>query len=122
MVGLSPAEELGCTGWVGRAGLPSVYTMSAVSRTLRQIGNDSAYLILGFPIALAGYIVVFTLFSVGAGMLVTVVGIPIMVGALYAARAFADLERLRLPAVLNRPAPRPRYRRAGPDAGFWRKV
>jgi signal transduction histidine kinase len=96
--------------------------MSTVSRTLRQVGTDSAYLIVAFPVALAGYIVVFTLFSVGLGMLITVVGIPILVGSLYAARGFAEVNRLALPAVLHRPAPRPRYRSARPDAGFWRKL
>ncbi len=88
----------------------------------RQLGIDTAYLVLGFPLAIAGFVVVLTLFSTGAGMLVTIVGIPIMVGALYAARFFADIERLRLPTVLGRPAPRPRYRSARPDAGFWRKL
>jgi signal transduction histidine kinase len=103
-------------------GIPSVYAMSTISRTVRQIGTDTAYLILGFPVALAGFIVVVTLFSVGVGLLVTVLGIPIFVGALYAARGFADLQRLALPAVLRRPAPRPRYRTARRDAGAWRRL
>ena len=96
--------------------------MSAVTRTFRQIGNDSAYLFVGFPIAIASFVVVITLFSTGLSLAITVVGIPILVAAIYAARGFADLERLRIPAVLNRPAPRPRYRRAGPDAAFWSRL
>src|SRR5947209_7711120 len=88
----------------------------------RQLGRDTSYLILGFPVALAGFVVVFTLFATGLGMLVTVIGLPILVGAVYAARGFADLQRLAVPAVLHRPAPRPRYRRAGPDAGAWRRL
>jgi signal transduction histidine kinase len=96
--------------------------MNTPGRFVRQIGIDSAYLLLGFPLGIAGFTVVLTLFATGAGMLVTVVGIPILVAAFFAARGFADLERLRLPAVLHRPAPRPRYRRAAPDAGAWRKL
>ncbi|GIH12302.1 histidine kinase [Rugosimonospora africana] len=89
---------------------------------LRQIGADSAYAIVGFPIALAGFIVTLPLFVLGVGTLITVVGFPIMVGALYAARGFADLERLRLPTVTHRPAPRPAYRSAPPGSGFWRRI
>jgi signal transduction histidine kinase len=96
--------------------------MNTISHGVRQVGVDTAYLILGFPVALAGFVVVLTLFATGAGMLVTVVGIPIMVGAVYAARGFADVERLRVRPVLRRDAPRPRYRRAGPDAGLWRTL
>src|SRR3989442_11250435 len=53
-------------------------------------------------------------------MVVTLVGFPILVASLYAARGFADIERFRIRGVLNRPAPRPRYRRAPAGAGVWR--
>src|SRR5215813_12504728 len=96
--------------------------METSFRGLRQLGTDTAYLLLGFPIAVVGFVVVFTLFTTGTGLLITVVGIPILVAAMYAARGFADLERLRIPPVLRRDAPRPRYRRARPDAGGWRKL
>ncbi|GAA5177906.1 sensor histidine kinase [Rugosimonospora acidiphila] len=89
---------------------------------VRQIGADTAYVIIGFPIALAGLIVTFPLFALGVGTLVTVIGLPIMVAALIVARGFADLERLRLPAVTHRAAPRPRYRHAREGSGFWRRV
>ena len=42
-------------------------------------------------------------------MLVMVVGLPILAGTLFAARGFADIERLRIPAVLRRPRVRPTY-------------
>ena len=96
--------------------------MTTIARTFRQASVDSAYLLIGFPLALVSFVVVITLFSTGTGMLITIVGIPILVAACFAARAFADLERLRIPAVLNRPAPRPRYRRAPADAGLWRRL
>jgi signal transduction histidine kinase len=93
-----------------------------VGRLVRQVGTDSAYVTFGFPIALVGFIVTLPLFVLGVGTLVTVIGLPIMVGALFAARGFADLERVRLPAVTHRPAPRPAYRSAPAGAGFWRRI
>jgi signal transduction histidine kinase len=103
-----------------RAPGPYGLSMTAIARTVRQLGIDSAYLLVGFPLGLVSYIVVFTLFTTGLGMLITVVGIPILVGSFYVARGFAQLERLRLPAVLRVPVPRPRYRR--PGTGFWRRL
>ncbi len=91
-------------------------------KLIRQVGVDSAYLLLGFPIALIAFVVVLTLFSTGVGMLVTVVGVPIILASFFAARGFADLERVRIGPVLRRPAPRPRYRRAPAGAGFWRRL
>lgn len=112
------ASSLGAAGDRGTAPRPG----NPLTRMLRQLGTDSAYAIVGFPIALASFIVTLPLFALGAGTLIIVLGFPIMVGALYAARGFADLERLRLPSVTHRPAPRPAYRRAPRGAGFWRRV
>ena len=96
--------------------------MTTITRTARQLGIDSAYLLIGFPIGIASFVVVFTLFATGLGMLITVVGLPILVASLYVARAFAMLERLRLPAVLGHPVRHPRYRGSQPGAGFWRRM
>jgi signal transduction histidine kinase len=96
--------------------------MATLARTTRQLGVDTAYLLVGFPVTVVSFVVVCTLFSTGVGMLVTVVGLPILVGALYVARAFAMLERLSLPAVLGRPVPHPRYRQPRPGTGAWRRL
>jgi signal transduction histidine kinase len=97
-------------------------TANPPARWLAQIGVDSAYVLFGFPIAVTTYVLVFTLFSLGVSTIVTVGGLPVLVGAVYAARAFADLERLRVPGVVRRPAPRPAYRKAPPGSGFWRRL
>jgi len=96
--------------------------MTALRKLVRQIGVDSAYLFLGFPLGLVSFVVVVTLFSTGTGMLITIVGLPILVAAVYVARGFADLERVRIRPVLDRPVPRPRYHRAPDGAGLWRKL
>ena len=89
---------------------------------LRQLGIDSAYVLLGFPIATAGFCVGVAGFSTGLGTLVVVVGVPILAATLLIARFFADIERLRIPAVLHRPRTRPIYRAARPGAGVWRRI
>jgi signal transduction histidine kinase len=89
---------------------------------LRQLATDSGYVFLGFPLALASFIVVIVGLAVGVGLGITVIGLPILAGALYAARAFADMERLRMPAVLRQARVRPYYSAPDPGANVWRRV
>jgi signal transduction histidine kinase len=89
---------------------------------LRQLGIDSAYVILGFPLAVASFVVMVTGFTTGVSLVVNWVGLPILTGTLFAARLFADIERLRIPAVLRRPRIRPAYRAAEPGAGVWKRI
>ncbi|WP_232074739.1 sensor histidine kinase [Phytohabitans suffuscus] len=89
---------------------------------VRQLAADSGYVLLGFPIAVASFIVLVTGLAAGIGLGITVIGLPILAGALYAARAFADLERLRMPLVLRQDRVRPHYRSAEDGASVWRRV
>ncbi|HEX7744888.1 MAG TPA: sensor histidine kinase [Micromonosporaceae bacterium] len=89
---------------------------------LRQLAVDTGYVLLGFPLAVASFVVLITGLALGAGLAVTVVGLPILAGTLYAARGFADVERLSLPRVLRVPVPRPHYRTAAPGTGRWRRA
>jgi signal transduction histidine kinase len=89
---------------------------------VRQLGVDTRYLLLGFPLAIASFSAVVTGLSAGLSTLVVVVGLPILAGTLLVAGFFADIERLRLPAVLRRPLIRPTYRAAESGAGVWRRI
>ena len=89
---------------------------------LRQLGADTGYVLLGFPLAVLSFTVLVTGLSAGLGALVVVLGVPVLAGTLLAARFFADIERLRIPAVLRRPLIRPIYRAADAEAGFWRRT
>lgn len=80
------------------------------SRFLRQVARDTAYCLVVFPLALAAFVVLVTLFALGVGLAVTFVGLPILVLMLYVARGIADMERLLLRWVLHRPVQRPQYR------------
>ncbi|BCJ66169.1 sensor histidine kinase [Polymorphospora rubra] len=115
--------------------MPSVDDMSAATLStvpvadpaaprsiVRQLGVDSGYVLLGFPLALASFIVLIAGLAVGTALAVTVIGLPILAGVLYAARGFADIERLRLPPVLHQPRIRPHYRAPDPGASAWRRI
>ncbi|MBO4208148.1 sensor histidine kinase [Micromonospora echinofusca] len=89
---------------------------------VRQFLADSGYVLAGLPLALIGFVVAVAGISLTAGLLVTALGLPVLAGTLYAARGLADIERLRLPAVLRQPRVRPDYLTPAPGAGFWRRV
>ncbi|MGS2613283.1 sensor histidine kinase [Micromonospora sp. LZ34] len=88
----------------------------------RQLFLDSGYVLLGLPLALASFVVLVVGLAAGLGLVVTVIGLPILSGTLYAARGLADIERLRLPAVLRQARIRPQYRLAEPGASAWRRI
>ena len=80
-----------------------------------------AYLLLGLPIGIFGFIVVVTGISLGLGLMVTLAGIPILVATLLFGRALAVLERRLAWSLLE--APMPRRMRSDSDRGyFWRRL
>jgi len=89
---------------------------------LRQLGIDTRYVLVGFPLAIITFAVLLTTFVLGVSTLFIVVGLPITVGALYIARMFAFAERARIPGVLREPLVPATYKQAAPDAGPWRKM
>jgi signal transduction histidine kinase len=92
--------------------LPSVAPSAPLPRSrgwFRQLGVDTGYVLVGFPLAVIAFVVVVTGLTLGAGLLIVWVGVAVLAAALLAARAFATAERAWLPAVLRRPLPRPAY-------------
>src|SRR6266567_9604088 len=86
---------------------------SPLARLVRHLGIDSVYLLTGFPLALVSFVVLVTGLSVGGGLLVMLVGIPVLTATLYIARGFAQLERWRAAKVLDAPHIPGAYRRPG---------
>ena len=86
----------------------------------RGVPRELGFLLLAMPIALVGFTALVTLFSAGAGLLAVVVGLFLVVAALYVARAFGTLETVRLRAAGLSAIPAPEWPRAGTGAGFWR--
>jgi signal transduction histidine kinase len=87
---------------------------------LRRVGVDTGYLLLSFPLAIASFVVIVTGLSLGAGLLITLVGIPVLLATLYAARGFAAVERARLQWVTGAAMTPARYRtRSGSGLRRW---
>ncbi|QTE28702.1 sensor histidine kinase [Pengzhenrongella sicca] len=92
----------------------------AAARTpslLGRLGRDSAYVLAALPIAIASFAVLVTGLSLAAGLLITVIGIPVAVATLAVASGFASLERSRL--VLRGTPLTPVRRRAKVTGRSW---
>ncbi|HKT04625.1 MAG TPA: sensor domain-containing protein [Rugosimonospora sp.] len=94
---------------------------SAAGRMLRQTMTDSWYLLVGFPLGVASFTVIVSGLSIGLGSLF-LLGLPIAVATLYAARGFAELERRRIRPVLRVAVVHPRYQPAPADASLVRRL
>ena len=89
---------------------------------LRRTLRESAYTLTAFPLGLASFVTVLVLVVVGVGTAVVVGGVLLVVVGALVARAFAQLERLRLRALLRRDVPTPAYVAAAPGAGPVRRA
>ncbi len=64
-----------------------------------------AYLLLGLPLGIIEFTFIVTGMSLGIGMIITIVGIPILIGVLYLARGLATMERELASSLLDAPNP-----------------
>jgi Putative sensor len=81
-----------------------------VSHHKLRVAASAGYVLTGFPLAVAAFILLVTGVAVGLGTLVITVGIAVLAAALGIARAFAGLERARMDALFGHRTPRPAYR------------
>ncbi|MBL7257372.1 sensor histidine kinase [Paractinoplanes lichenicola] len=111
--------------------MPSVDTMttyaspptrSPLVRLARQVGIDTQYVLIGFPLGIITVSLFMTLFFTGLGTLIIWVGLPILLATLMTARGFATLERARIGPVFGQKMPHPYYKKAPADASALRKT
>uniref|UniRef100_UPI000AEA347D sensor domain-containing protein n=1 Tax=Peterkaempfera griseoplana TaxID=66896 RepID=UPI000AEA347D len=78
------------------------------------------HLLLSFPMGLVGFVYTVVLLSLGAGLAVTVVGLPLLALGLLGCRGLAAVERLRVERLLGEriPAPSPLVPRRPGVAGW----
>ena len=79
--------------------VPSRSVTGVTPSVLRQLGRDSIYLLSGLPLAVVSCTVLLVGLGVGVGLLVTVVGVPVLVGVLRLGRQWAAIERWRVQQV-----------------------
>ncbi|MFJ9035298.1 sensor histidine kinase [Streptomyces sp. NPDC102406] len=97
----------------GLGRLPAGLRAPVEGRTWRELG----YVLLSLPVAVVGFVWSVTMMSLGAGLLVTFIGVPVLAAALAGARGLGALERARARGLLGLEvgAPEPvRAGRAGP--------
>ncbi|WP_256107942.1 sensor domain-containing protein, partial [Streptomyces sp. ODS05-4] len=94
--------------------LPAVLRAPFEARTWREFG----YLLLGLPLSLAYFCIAITLMSVGVGLVVTFVGIPLLAAALAVCRAIGTVERARARALLGMEIASPAPVAGGPGKGL----
>ena len=94
--------------------------MSSV-QTLRQwlgrLGKDSIYLMTGLPMGILTFTVAVTGWSLGLGMLITLIGFPILLLTMFALRGLSYVERARAGLVIDEPLVA-RYKQP-PTNGIW---
>ncbi|MGV8882497.1 MAG: sensor histidine kinase [Rhodoglobus sp.] len=88
-------------------------------RLWRGLPRELAYLLIAFPISVAGFGVTITLFTGGAGMLAIVVGVFLIIGALYVARGFGTLDLALLEWTGRPQITRPVFPDAPAGSGFF---
>ncbi|MGQ4387747.1 sensor histidine kinase [Streptomyces sp. SAS_270] len=77
--------------------LPAPLRAPIEARSWREFG----YVMLSFPISVVMFTFTVTMFSLGAGLLITFVGVPVLAATLASCRGFGSLERARARALLR---------------------
>ncbi|MEU9920977.1 sensor domain-containing protein [Streptomyces griseoluteus] len=105
-----------CREEPARHRLPAALKAPLEARTWRELG----YALTGLPVAVALFVWTVTMISLGAGLLVTFVGVPVLALALVGCRGFGALERARAGALLKvRVAPPEPLNPSGPGLLPW---
>jgi hypothetical protein len=87
----------------------------------RRVWRRVAYLVLGLPLGVLGFVVLVTGGSLGLGLLVTLLGIPVLVVTLLVARALAAFERRLAWSLLEAPMPSGGRAPTEPERGLWQR-
>ncbi|MFD4244327.1 sensor histidine kinase [Streptomyces sp. NPDC058525] len=78
-------------------GFRAVVRAPVAGRTWREFG----YLLIGLPLSILYFSLAITGLSLGAGLLVTFLGVPVLAGVLAMCRGFGRLERARVRGLLR---------------------
>ncbi|MEV6736178.1 sensor domain-containing protein [Streptomyces sp. NPDC051104] len=112
--------EWGGPGSQGAGGRPHRLPVALRAPIEARSWGEFCYLLLSLPIGIAMFTYGVTMLSIGAGLLVTFLGIPVLAAALAGCRGFGALERARARGLLGLEvaAPEP-LRMSGRGAMAW---
>ena len=88
----------------------------------RSVPGSLAYLVAGFAVSMAAISVLTSVFFTGVGMVILVVGVPIIVGSLLAARGFGMADRTLLKLTGLPEIAEPAWPTAPPEASTLTKL
>lgn len=83
--------------------------------------RDISYLLISFPLRLLAFCCVLTTFSIGFSSMVMWIGIPMLIGTLYLARAIASTERRLLGWTTSSKPCQAIYLSPNPEQARWRR-
>ncbi|MEV1020201.1 sensor domain-containing protein [Streptomyces sp. NPDC050264] len=89
----------------------------------RHTWKEISFLLTSFPLAVLGFVYALTMLALGAGLTVTVIGLPLIAAGLTGARLLGRAERARARKLLgvriDEPSPLPRRREDGFFGWLW---
>jgi signal transduction histidine kinase len=101
---------------------PTEFEPGLAQRLLRRLGQDTLYILIGFPLGLITLVLCMVGFFFGLGTAIIWIGLPVLVATIMMARGFATVERARLAPVLGRRLAHPLYKRPAESSGIARRV
>jgi signal transduction histidine kinase len=114
--GFGSGPGLSADAGARRHRLPAGLRAPLEGRSLREFG----YVLLGLPIGIALFTYAVTMVSLGVGLLVTFLGVPVLAAALAGCRGFGALERARARGLLGLDVAEPEpLRMRKPGAMAW---
>jgi signal transduction histidine kinase len=93
----------------------------------RRMWREVAFLLVNFPVSLVGFVLTVVGLSLGAGLMVTIIGLWVLAGSLYAIRSYGTVERQLVRSLLDEDIAEPLPVGAGRQAGggsssAWRRI
>ena len=90
--------------------------------TERRTYRILLYLVIGFPLGVIDFVFVVTGLSLGLGLFITLLGIPVLVATLLVAHSLAIFERRLAWSLLDAPMPRLSLHRGTGPGFFWARL
>ncbi|HEX6285938.1 MAG TPA: sensor domain-containing protein [Acidimicrobiia bacterium] len=90
--------------------------------TDRRTYGTLLYLLLGLPLGIVGFVVMVTGFALGIGLLITLLGIPVLLATLVVVRGLADTERRLAWSLLGAPIPRIDFSILHASGSLWKRL